>query len=155
MTLGLNALTHLNTLNNAFTGLWPITEFSEMPLQFYSRLIKSGLLARQTFHIYQAKEQVVGYGTSSPPSHNVRQRLAFLECFPYLRGKRLWLFLSRIHPKKGVDLLIDSFAAVANVDPNLHLVIAGPDQVGLQAVLQQRAAALGILIAYLAWHAQQ
>ena len=102
------------------------------------------LLARQTFHIYQAKEQVVGYGTSSPPSHIVRQRLAFLECFPYLRGKRLWLFLSRIHPKKGVDLLIDSFAAVANVDPNLHLVIAGPDQVGLQAVLQQRAVALGI-----------
>ena len=102
------------------------------------------LLARQTFRPYQANEQVVGFGTSSPPSHVDRQRFAFLSHFPHLRDKRIWLFLSRIHPKKGVDLLIDSFAAVAHVDDNLHLVIAGPDQVGLQALLQKRALDLGI-----------
>ena len=102
------------------------------------------LLARQSFWLYQAKEVVVGYGTSAPPADAERQRAAFLERFPHLRGQRILLFLSRIHPKKGVDLLIEAFAAVASSDPALQLVIAGPDQVGLQAGLQQRAVALGI-----------
>nr|WP_254896069.1 glycosyltransferase [Synechococcus sp. HK05] len=102
------------------------------------------LLARQSFWLYRANEVVVGYGTSAPPADAERQRAAFLERFPHLRGQRILLFLSRIHPKKGVDLLIEAFAAVASRDHALQLVIAGPDQVGLQAGLQQRAAALGI-----------
>lgn len=102
------------------------------------------LLARQSFWLYKASEVVVGYGTSAPPLDAEFQRQAFLERFPQLRGQRLLLFLSRIHPKKGVDLLIEAFAAVAHADPHLQLVIAGPDQLGWQAALQQRADALGI-----------
>jgi glycosyltransferase involved in cell wall biosynthesis len=102
------------------------------------------LLARQSFWLYRANERVVGYGTSAPPGDAASQRQQFLQRFPELAGKRLVLFLSRIHPKKGLDQLIDAFAAIAASDPNLHLVIAGPDQVGWQASLQQRAAALGL-----------
>ena len=102
------------------------------------------LLARQSFWLYRAHEVVVGYGTSAPPADAQLQRQAFLQRFPQLRGQRILLFLSRIHPKKGVDLLIEAFAAVASSDPRLQLMIAGPDQVGWQAALQQRAAALGI-----------
>jgi glycosyltransferase involved in cell wall biosynthesis len=102
------------------------------------------LLARRSFWLYRAKEIVVGYGTSTPPAGADHQRQAFLGRFPHLRGQRLVLFLSRIHPKKGVDLLIEAFAAVAPSDPRLQLVIAGPDQLGWQAKLQQRAAELGI-----------
>ena len=87
---------------------------------------------------------MVGYGTSAPPSGAIGQREAFFDRFPHLRGQRIFLFLSRIHPKKGVDLLIEAFAAVAASDPRLQLMIAGPDQVGWQVSLQQRAADLGI-----------
>jgi glycosyltransferase involved in cell wall biosynthesis len=102
------------------------------------------VLARESFWLYQARERVIGYGTSAPTGDANRQRQMFLNRFPELTGKRVLLFLSRIHPKKGIDLLIDAFAAVASTDPALHLVIAGPDQVGLQASLQQQAAKLGI-----------
>ncbi len=102
------------------------------------------LLARQSFWLYQAQELVVGYGTSAPPGDAERQRQLFMERFPQLVGKRLLLFLSRIHPKKGLDLLIEAFAAMAASDAKLHLVIAGPDQLGWQVALQKRAAALGI-----------
>lgn len=102
------------------------------------------LLARQSFWLYRAHEVVVGYGTSAPPDDAEGQRQAFLQIFPHLRGQRILLYLSRIHPKKGVNLLIEAFAVVAASDPRLQLVIAGPDQVGWQAALKQRAASLGI-----------
>jgi glycosyltransferase involved in cell wall biosynthesis len=61
-----------------------------------------------------------------------------------LRGKRLAFFIGRIHPKKGCDLLIEGFAKVLGQDPDWHLVIAGPDQVGLRESLNYRAAELGM-----------
>lgn len=101
-------------------------------------------LARQSFWLYQAREVLVGYGTSPPSSAVDRQRHSFLNLYPHLRSKRILLYVGRIHPKKGVDLLIEAFAAVANSDSSLWLVIAGPDQVGLQVRLQQLANKLDI-----------
>ena len=101
-------------------------------------------LARESFWLYNANEVVVGYGTSAPPPDAEGQRLSFMQAFPQLKGQRILLFLSRIHPKKGVDLLIEAFAQVASVDSSLHLLIAGPDQVHWKAELQHRAAELGI-----------
>jgi glycosyltransferase involved in cell wall biosynthesis len=67
---------------------------------------------------------------------------AFYGALPELRGRRFLLFLARIHEKKGCDLLIEAFARAAA--PDVHLVMAGPDQVGMQAKLESRAEQLGI-----------
>lgn len=82
-------------------------------------------------------------GTATPAGDSQAQRQIFLDHFPQLDNKRLLLFLSRIHVKKGCDLLIEAFAEVAS-DDSLHLVIAGPDQIGWQADLQKQAKQLGI-----------
>lgn len=101
------------------------------------------VLARQSFRLYKAKEKVVSFGTRTPPSNADPLRSHFLAAYPELRGKRLLLFLSRIHPKKGCDLLLRAFAAAAT-DPALHLVMAGPDQTGWRAELQKLAQELDI-----------
>jgi glycosyltransferase involved in cell wall biosynthesis len=102
------------------------------------------LQSRESFRMYRVNEAVAPYGTPGPSGDPELQKEAFLRAFPQLRGKRLLLFLGRIHPKKGCDLLIDAFANVAAQHPDLHLVIAGPDPVGWCAKLKARAEALGI-----------
>ncbi len=54
------------------------------------------------------------------------------------------LYLSRIHPKKGCDHLLQAFAQVAGLDERLHLVMAGPDQGGWVQALRNQAGQLGI-----------
>lgn len=102
------------------------------------------VLARQSFWLYRANETVTAYGTSSPPNNQIALSQKFLSKHPELENKRIILFLSRIHEKKGCDLLIEAFAQVAGQDNQLHLLIAGPDQTGWASKLKIRAAQLGV-----------
>jgi glycosyltransferase involved in cell wall biosynthesis len=100
--------------------------------------------AGRSFWLYRAKEVVAGLGIIAPPTDRIRQTSAFHERFPALRGKRLALFLGRIHRKKGCDLAVRAFAEVLACEADWHLVLAGPDQVGWQAELERMAQSLGI-----------
>ncbi|MGD0497914.1 MAG: glycosyltransferase [Bryobacteraceae bacterium] len=74
-----------------------------------------------------APAALIPNGIDPPPSFSPDP---FYLAFPGLAGKRLVLFLSRIHYKKGVDILCRAWAAVAKEFPGAHLVIAGPDYEG-------------------------
>jgi glycosyltransferase involved in cell wall biosynthesis len=94
------------------------------------------ILARQSFARYKVREIVVPFGTYGPDCDTSAAAEDFLDRWPQLRGKRLALSLGRIHPKKGTDILIESFAATLAQDPAWHLVLAGPDQIGWQKELE-------------------
>lgn len=100
--------------------------------------------ARKSFGLYRVNESVVSYGSPGPTGDKGTQRSAFLSRFPELVDKRVLLFLGRIHPKKGCDLLIDAFAEVAHRDRSLHLVMAGPDSGGWRPELMRSLEKAGL-----------
>jgi glycosyltransferase involved in cell wall biosynthesis len=100
--------------------------------------------ARSSFWLYRCNEMVVNYGTAKPKGDPQLELQEFFSRYPELRNKKLALFMGRIHPKKGCDLLIEAFARVLGPHPQWHLVIAGPDQIGWQKQLNHRAQQLGL-----------
>jgi len=101
------------------------------------------VLARGSFWLYHCNEVVVSYGTAQPKGDPQGDLQEFFSRYSSLRGKKLALFMGRVHPKKGCELLIEAFAKVLT-QPEWHLVIAGPDQVGWQEELNYRAGHLGL-----------
>lgn len=96
-------------------------------------------LAQRTFPGYRARERVVHYGAAGPPEVRPSRESSLREGFyskPYI------LFLSRLHEKKGGDLLIRAFAREA--PGTHHLVMAGPDGDGCLRKWQDLAAELGV-----------
>ncbi|WP_211289589.1 D-inositol-3-phosphate glycosyltransferase [Sporomusa silvacetica DSM 10669] len=53
------------------------------------------------------------------------------------------LFVGRLHPIKGPDLLLQAFASLASEFPNYHLVFVGPDQ-GMLDELMKTARKTGV-----------
>jgi FkbM family methyltransferase len=101
-------------------------------------------LAAQSFRPFRCSPGIVPLGVADPPSDRDEQVEAFLRAHGHLAGARFLLFLSRVHPKKGCDLLIKAFAGVSSKDERLRLVIAGPDEDGWSESLANLARSLGV-----------
>jgi glycosyltransferase involved in cell wall biosynthesis len=100
--------------------------------------------ARKSFWLYRCNEEVSPLGIETPQPVSPRSRDAFLARHPQLRGTRILLFLGRLHPKKGCDLLIDALPRQSESENLLSLVLAGPDQVGWEKYLRARIARFDI-----------
>jgi glycosyltransferase involved in cell wall biosynthesis len=102
------------------------------------------ILARKSFYGYKVREMVVPLGTLGPDCDVPVAAEQFFARWPELRGKRIAIFLGRIHPKKGIDILIQAFADTLAEEKDWHLLIAGPDQIGCQKYLEAIAVERGV-----------
>jgi glycosyltransferase involved in cell wall biosynthesis len=101
-------------------------------------------LAHRYFPFGRWHDFVVGAGVEYPPDLDGGAIGRLRSRFPSLDGKKVWLFLSRLHPKKALDVLLHSFARVAGDNPNVHLLIVGPGDVRYVQRLVALSRELGI-----------
>jgi|GEM_PF-582554 len=104
---------------------WPWAEFralaSAQAVIFTTEAER--IKARESFWLYSVLETVVSLGIEEPEIFP-EETENFFGKFPAAKDRRLILFLGRIHPKKGVDILIQSFAQTLREE--FRLVLAGP-----------------------------
>ncbi len=64
--------------------------------------------------------------------------------FARASGRKRALFLARLHPKKGLNLLLQAWAALGDLVKNWELVVAGPDEGGHEAEVRQWVQEMGL-----------
>lgn len=109
-------------------------------------------LAREPFRPYCPRRELeVGLGIEAPPPLHQNMALAFAERCSEVAGRPYLLFLSRLHEKKGADLLIRAYLRLRATHPERILpvlVMAGPGldtEYGreLQRLATSQAASMG------------
>ena len=106
------------------------------------------ILARQSFWLYQPRERILPYGTEGIPDPSTDYATTFLDQHPALQQRRCLLFLGRVHPKKGPDLLIRALAVLQRDglwrSQDHCLVMAGPCHGRYALALTRLAERLGV-----------
>jgi glycosyltransferase involved in cell wall biosynthesis len=76
--------------------------------------------------------------TCLPERGDLRARLGIPQTSPTL------LFLGRLHAKKGIEELLSAFLALSKDRPDVHLILAGPDEASYSRRLPEWARGHGI-----------
>ncbi len=132
---------------------WPWGEYRVLrdALAVFFTTEEERRLARRSFWLYRCDEVVVSYGIAADNGDKSLQSDAFLTQFPHLREREVLLYLSRIHEKKGADLLFGAFANLLQSDnvptatkDRIHLVMGGSGSEEYVAKLKALTRHLGI-----------
>ena len=92
----------------------------------------------------RAPSAVISLGIDLSPFEHLPAPGTFRCQHPGLTGRTLLLFLSRINPIKGLDLLLPAFAQVRQERPDVALVLAGRGELDYEAWLRARVRELGL-----------
>jgi glycosyltransferase involved in cell wall biosynthesis len=87
---------------------------------------------------------VIPLGLDLTQFENLPGAPVLISRFPQLARKAILLFLSRVDPKKGLDLLLSAVARLKSAHPAMMLVVAGEGEAGYLRRLQTQAAQLGV-----------
>ncbi len=101
-------------------------------------------LAAESFSPFEVKPAVIRFGTGAPQFDQSAADSALLAAMPELEGRRYFLYLSRIHPKKGADILVDAYADVLGESDEWRLVVAGPEEPGFGEGVRRRVKDRGL-----------
>jgi glycosyltransferase involved in cell wall biosynthesis len=111
---------------------------------------------------YSGPVAVIPFGVAFPGQNTGPDKSLFHHTFPGLNETKIALFLSRLHPKKGLDALVSAWGELAASYPDWHLVIAGPDEGGYRQEIEAlirgrkldgRVSLVGALFGDLKWSA--
>jgi glycosyltransferase involved in cell wall biosynthesis len=84
----------------------------------------------------------LGASASAMPRNILRSQ--FLAKFPRAAGRRILLFLGRLHRKKGLDRILNCLPALKRAIPDVLLVIAGDGDAAYTQHTKQRVSASGL-----------
>ena len=87
--------------------------------------------------------EVLGNGINPELVGSLPEPGSFRSQHPVLGDDPFVLFLSRLHHKKGLDLLAPAFVRLAQADPRVRLVVVGPDG-GARAAFEQAINSAGV-----------
>jgi glycosyltransferase involved in cell wall biosynthesis len=82
---------------------------------------------------------VVPNGVDLEEFRGLPDREVFTSLFPEVRGRTIVLFMGRLDPKKGLDVLVAAFARMVGTmhRKDVCLVVAGPDLIGYRPTLER------------------
>ena len=76
-------------------------------------------------------------GADSPPDNRETLRQAFYETHPDLKNKPTIVFLSRLHEKKGLDLLMPAIRVLKKSVPDVQLLLVGSGEPSYEQFLKE------------------
>ena len=102
------------------------------------------------------KERVIQLGYDTPvtiapngidpdPFDDLPDPSVLMDRFPALEGSQVILYLGRLNPTKGLDILSRSFSAIARRFPDTVLLVAGPDEEGGRDEMKSLLRTTGVL----------
>lgn len=125
----------------------------------YLQFLESRNIARARLMIYTTSEEerlaalaglplppgaLVPLGARASSASTDDLRSQFLARFPQAEGKRRLLFLGRLHPKKGIDRILNALQAVRRSIPDVLLIVAGDGEAQYTQDIRQLISSLAL-----------